>query len=134
VPAWENAGMMRATNEEARYRTRVTDGEHELVADTTADKGGQGAGFRPHDLLEGALAACVAMTVRMYAESKGIGLKGVRVEVELDRSGTGAAVLRYRVELEGALSEEERARLRRAAAACPVRRTLERGLTFALEG
>ena len=38
-------------------------------SDNTPDKGGKGAGFRPHELLEAALACCMNMSVRMYAES-----------------------------------------------------------------
>ena len=33
----------------------VSDGVHRLEADTTVENGGQGAGFRPHDLLTAAL-------------------------------------------------------------------------------
>jgi putative redox protein len=125
--------MIRAKSQPTPYQTCFSDGEHEGISDTTADKGGQHSGFRPHDLLEAALATCVSMTVRMYAEHHGIPLRGVTANVSLDR-GADEAVFRYDVELDGDLTTEQRARLLRAAAACPVRRTLSKRIRFECGG
>jgi putative redox protein len=118
--------MIRATSEPAPYQTRFSDGEHESLADTTAAKGGQNSGFRPHDLLEAALATCIGMTLRMYADRHAIPLRSVTVQVGLDRSNPEEAVFRYEVEAEGDLTPEQQERLRYAARACPVSRTLAR--------
>lgn len=122
--------MIRATGESTRYHTRFSDGEHEGIADTTADKGGQHAGFRPHDLLEAALAACVSMTVRMYADHHAIPLRGVTTKVNLDRSHPDEAVFCYDVDLDGELTPEQQDKLLHAAKACPVRRTLSKRIRF----
>lgn len=50
--------MIETESRSEPYATRFSDGVQEALADTTADKGGGGAGFRPHDLLEAALATC----------------------------------------------------------------------------
>jgi len=50
--------MIQASSQPERYRTAFTNGGQTALADTTADKGGGGAGFRPHELLEAALASC----------------------------------------------------------------------------
>ena len=122
--------MICAKSELTRYRTRFTDGEHEGIADTTADKGGEHSGFRPHDLLEAALATCVNMTVRMYADNHGITVRGVTTNVSLDRTHPDEVVFRYEVELDGELTDEQRNKLFQAASACPVRKTLSKKIRF----
>lgn len=122
--------MICAKSELTRYQTRFSDGKHESISDTTPDKGGQHSGFRPHDLLEAALAACVNMTVRMYADNHGIPLRAVTTNVSLDRTLPDEVVFRYEVELDGELTEEQRNRLLQAASACPIRKTLSKRIRF----
>jgi putative redox protein len=122
--------MICATSEVPRYRTRFSNGKHDGAADATAEKGGAEAGFRPHDLLEAALATCVNMSVRMFADRHSMPLGSVTASVRLDRSGAAEAVFRYTVALEGDLTADQRRELLRAAEACPVRRTLSRGFAF----
>jgi putative redox protein len=59
-----------------------SNGQHHTAADNTPEKGGQGAGFRPHELLEAALASCTNIRLRMYADNYRIHLVGVRTTVE----------------------------------------------------
>jgi putative redox protein len=122
--------MIRATSESIPYQTRFSDGEHEGLADTTADKGGQNSGFRPHGLLEAALASCINMTVRIYADRHAIPLRSVAVTVSLDRSNPEETVFRCEVEPDGEFSPEQKERLMYAARACPVSRTLAKPIRF----
>ena len=122
--------MICATSELTRYQTRFSDGEHQGIADATADKGGEHSGFRPHDLLAAALATCVNMTVRMYADNQGIPLRGVTDNVSMDRTRPDEVVFRYEVSLDGELTAEQRDRLLQAASACPIRRTLSKRIKF----
>ena len=122
--------MIVSTSETLPYLTRFSDGFHEAASDTTADKGGGNAGFRPHDLLEAALATCVNMTVRMCAERQAMPLRAVETTVRLDRSRRDEALFQYHVELEGDLSTAQKEELLRAAASCPVRRTLSNQIRF----
>jgi len=87
-------------------------------------------GFRPHELLEAALATCVNMHVRMYAANHQIALKTVTTTVSLDRRDPETAVFTYSLELAGNLSAEERQKLLRVAETCPVRKTISRTLIF----
>jgi alpha/beta superfamily hydrolase len=51
---------------------RIQAGRHLLVADEPVAVGGEDAGPGPYDYLLAALGACTSMTMRLYAERKGI--------------------------------------------------------------
>ena len=120
--------MIIASSEPQAYLTRFSNGKETTNADTTADKGGGGMGFRPHELLEAALATCMNMHLRMYAANHGIGLGDVTTTVSLDRNPPTEAVFNFRSELSGQLDDEQRKKLHEIAETCPVRRTLSKKL------
>lgn len=96
---------------------------HVVTADEPEASGGQDRGPSPTELLLGALGACVAMTLMMYAGRKGWDLGDVKV----DLSGTdenGVYVIDRRLTFGAALSEEQRQRLVEIAGRCPVSRRL----------
>lgn len=122
--------MIEATSKPIRYQVQLTNGRLSTLSDTTRDKGGNESGFRPHDLLEAALASCMNMTLRMYADQQGLALSGVTTRVKLDRSQPEETIFEYEIELQGELSEQDRARLLDVAEKCPVRRTLSKHIGF----
>ncbi len=122
--------MIEATSKPVRYQTQLASATHSTTSDTTYDKRGSESGFCPHDLLEAALASCRNITIRMYAEQHGLALSDVTTRAKLDRSNPAEAAFEYEVELQGKLSEQDRARLPDVAGRCPVLRTLSTHLTF----
>lgn len=60
----DGAAMISTRSLQERYQTIASNSRHELAADAPAEKGGDGAGFSAHELLEAALAVCVNMAVR----------------------------------------------------------------------
>lgn len=117
------------------FRTEVQLGRHELVADEPRSVGGTNLGPTPYDLLSAALATCTSMTLRMYANHKGINLESATVRVEHDKvhakdcedceSGSGKIdEFRRTILLEGDLTDEVRQRMLEIADRCPVHRTL----------
>lgn len=122
--------MIKTTSEQTSYQTRFTNGQDVSMSDTTSDKGGSGAGFRPHELLEAALASCMNMTLRMFAEKHSIPLKSVSTTVKLDRNNPDEVIFNYALEFTGLLSESDQQRLIEAAQSCPVRQTLSKKLSF----
>ncbi len=122
--------MVVVRNRIGATKSLVAADQFTTEADTTPPAG-KGAGFRPHELLEAALASCAAISLRMFADERGIALEAVAVCVELDRSHTDATVFRTTIDLEGDLSDRERMLLLQAGRSCPVRRTLSRRLSFA---
>ena len=122
--------MIEATSKPTRYQVKFTNGRNSATADTTSDKGGGDSGFRPHELLEAALAACMNMTATMYADKHGIPLEQVNTRVSLDRSGPKQAVFNCAVKLKGKLTIAQKKAVTAAARSCPVRKTLLRGVIF----
>lgn len=123
--------MIRATTEEERYLTKFTNGTGSGYADASAAQGGTGTSFRPHELLEAALATCVNVTLRMYAEKHGIPLEDVITEVKLDYSSPEESVFYYDIDLAGPdLTAEQRSKLFEIAKACSVRRILSKRVRF----
>lgn len=122
--------MIETNSEDIRYKTQFTNGTHSAVSDTTKDKGGRESGFQPHDLLEAALANCINITLRMYADQHNIPLSSVTTRVKLDRTNPVEVAFEYEIELHGSLSQDHRDRLLEAAKKCPVRQTLSKNIGF----
>lgn len=122
--------MIRCQSLETPCQVVFSNGTFSGVCDATADKGGGGQGFRPHELLEAALGSCVTMLLGMYAKAHDIPLLRVTVSVSLDRSEPGVTEFVCAIGLEGDLDDGQRKRLLRLARACPVRKTLAGRLVF----
>jgi putative redox protein len=101
-------------------------GHHTLSADEPLERGGRDTGPAPHELLCAALAACTAITLRMYAQRKGWPLNEVRVDVDLQIEGH-ERVIHRQLWLSGDLESEQRTRLLDIAERTPVTLTLKQG-------
>jgi len=130
----EGRVVVRPTNA-GLFQQLVSAGEHELVVDEPADIGGRDGGPTPYDLILAALGSCTSMTLRQYAERKGIPLDDLQVSLSHDRihakdcadcESDKAMIdeITTRITLKGPLSEEQRQRLLEIAEMCPVHRTL----------
>jgi len=122
--------MIKTTSEQPAYRTSFTNGQHVALSDATRDKGGNDSGFRPHELLEAALASCMNIWLRIFAEKHAIALVSVSTTVTLDRSKPDEVIFNYSLDLSGSLSESDRERLANAVHACPVKQTLSKKISF----
>lgn len=116
-----------AENGKGRYQQAITAGQHQLIADEPASMGGADAGPAPFDFIMSGLGACTSMTLRMYAERKGLALTRVSValsheKVEID--GVTRDRINRSITLEGELNDDQRQRLLEIANKCPVHRTL----------
>ncbi len=97
---------------------------HELRVDEPPAAGGADTGPRPTQLLGGALAGCVAITVEMYANRKGWDVGPVEVDVEMSYEGPVPTSFEVGLKLPGRLDEEQRRRLLVIATKCPVHKVL----------
>lgn len=111
-----------------KYEVEARVGDTAFLIDEPASVGGMGAGPNPYNLLSAALGSCTAMTIRLYANRKSWPLERVRVAVRHSRASLAANdVFEADITLEGALDDEQRARLMEIGERCPVHQTLARG-------
>lgn len=117
------------------FTTKMKLGNHYFLADEPKKVGGDDYGPTPYDYLAGALAACKAMTVQMYAKRKKWSVKNVTVNVDHSREhpedfrhsedkSSKIDTFKCEIQLEGNLDEKQRQRLLEIADRCPVHRTL----------
>jgi putative redox protein len=95
---------------------------HTFSTDASVASGGQDAAPSPHDYFDASVGACKAITAMWYAKRHGIPLERVDTRVESDDTDERRGVYRLRVHVtfHGALSDEQRAALTRAAEMCPI--------------
>jgi putative redox protein len=129
-------GEVNVTSQ-TNLRNEVVYGDGQtFVTDEPAELGGEGAGPDPYTLLLAALGSCISMTMTLYARRKGWPLERVRVRLRQRRVHAKDCAecasdsqdfihhIERAVELEGDLTEEQRARLQEISHRCPVHRTL----------
>ena len=117
---------------DAAWRVQISDDlGHQWLADEPQDAGGGNTATTPDRMVLGALGACTAITLRMYAQRKGWPLEGVTVDLQLNPQlegerpapGAGNDITRT-IRLQGPLDDTQRVRLLEIADACPVHRLL----------
>ena len=125
----EGSGVIAELTGAGRFQTRLTTGAGILLADEPVEVGGLRSGPTPYELLSGALAACTAMTLRIYADQKSIALPNLRVEVSHSRVPGSPATdcFARRIDLGQGLDPATETRLMEIADKCPVHRTFEAG-------
>ena len=121
------------------FRTQITAGGHQLIADEPKEAGGTDEGPSPYELLLGALGACTAMTLKMYVERKKLPITDVEVLLTFDRihiDDCESCVKEERLNdqevqhisrliyVTGDVTEEQKERLLYIAGRCPVHVTL----------
>ena len=117
------------------FTTTIQTTRHAFIADEPESVGGFDFGPSPYELLNASLAACTAMTLKMYARRKKWNLDEVfvylshskkHIEDVDDSSKTSAIdVLSKKLNFVGDLTDEQKERLKEIASRCPVHRTLE---------
>jgi putative redox protein len=118
----------------ARRRSGYThdveiEGGHSLVIDEPEDSGGADEGPSPTRTLAAALAACVAITVEMYAGRKGWEVDDVEVVVDMEYGEANRPrAFTVTLRLPHGLSEEQVQRLKVIAGKCPIHRMLDEGV------
>jgi len=135
LPAAPPGKVLVRETREGKFTNQVFVGRHVIRADEPLAAGGLDSGPSPYDLLCAALGACTAMTLRSYADLKGIPLERVSVELEHEKihaidcaecetkEGKIDRIERL-IGLEGALDSAQRQKLLEIANKCPVHRTL----------
>ena len=119
-------GVIARPTGRGRFQAEISVPGGHILADEPVEAGGGGTGPTPYELLSAALAACTAMTLKLYAERKGWTLPPFSVEAAHSR-GAERDIFTREIVFEGALDSEQEAKLLEIADKCPVHRTLMRG-------
>ncbi|EIK94960.1 OsmC family protein [Pseudomonas sp. M47T1] len=108
------------------FRHSLQIDDHALFTDLPKALGGDDSAPSPHDYFDAALGACKALTLKYYAQKKGIPLTGVSVDVQRDDSQEqkGHYAINVILTLKGVLTAEQRAELHRVADRCPVHKLM----------
>jgi putative redox protein len=107
------------------YKTVLQSDTNTILADEPASVGGTDQGFSPDELLASALAACTAITLRMYADRKKYPLEkiDVTVSVHWDKENN-RTIMQKNLHFTGNLQPDEIQRLRDIADKCPTHKVL----------
>jgi uncharacterized OsmC-like protein/fermentation-respiration switch protein FrsA (DUF1100 family) len=112
-----------------RYQVAIHAGGIRFLADEPVSAGGLGTGPTPYDLVSAGLAACTTMTLRMYADHKGLPAGRICTAVGHMRQKEAEIpdLFNRTIAIEGPLDEAQRQRLLEIANRCPVDLTLLSG-------
>ena len=113
------------SHDSLRHSIKIDDQEP-VFTDLPKTMGGESSAPSPHDYFDAALGACKALTVKLYAQKKGIPLTGVTVEVKHDATEEqqGKYALHVKLTLKGVLTDAQRDELHRVADKCPVHKLM----------
>lgn len=118
---------VKAQIQSEHYATAITAERNSLIADEYESHGGGAKGFTPSELLAASLAACTAITCRMYADRKTWPLEAAEVNVNLETIN-GVATFHRTIAFQGALDSEQKLRLTDIANKCPIHKLLSHNI------
>lgn len=114
---------------DAKYVQKIRCGQHSLLADEPAFRGGKDVGPSPFGYVLSGLAACTSITLRMFAERHGWHLGTVTVDAELWREGDINRIER-KVSISAPLDEAQRAKIADICERTPVTLALKKEMTI----
>lgn len=115
------------------YAHRITSRGHALTADEPVSLGGLDQGMAPFDLYLASLAACTAITLRMYAEKKGWALGEFSAELSSQRDDAGKLHVHRKLHASAVLTEAQWSRLLEVVARTPVTLVMREGAVITSE-
>ncbi len=129
----ENGVVLVQARKGEKFTQDIYTKDHQAIIDEPLSYKGANLGMTPYNFLLAGLGACTSMTVKMYAERKGIQLDDVKVKLKHNKvraedceTETGKVdIIEKQLFLEGNFTDGEKARLYEVAERCPVYRTLQ---------
>lgn len=123
----------RIVSKSPPYRHEVSVHGFELAADEPVALGGGGSAPAPFDYYLASLAACTAITLRMYAQRKGWELGEFRAELSLAFGDDSKPQVHRTLHASGPLTDEQWSRLLEVVANTPVTKAMREGAVITSE-
>lgn len=128
-------GAFVKLRKEDGFKAEIRAGNHTFYADEPIDKGGTDTMATPSQMAMGALGACIAITLRMYADRKKWPVESIEVDLDYERfkgadyegyDGDEGIIheVRKGIRISGDLTEDQVERLLDIAGKCPVHRLI----------
>lgn len=119
-----------------QFTTSIKAGDHHLTADEPKSVKGNNFGPTPYELVASGLAACTAMTIKMYAQHKKWPLEDVEVHITYKKDhaedsrhqedkGAKIDIFEREIKLTGELDQTQQQRMLEIANKCPVHKTMQ---------
>ena len=118
-------------NTDKLYAQKITARNHQFISDEPENLKGDNEGPTPFELLLSAIGSCTSITLKMYAERKGIKLDKINVRLNyippnaLEKT---ASRITRKIHIEGDFTDEQHHRMLEIADRCPVHKTLREGM------
>ena len=113
------------------YKVINTSGAHTWIADEPLKSGGQDEGPNPKELLLSALASCMLITLRMYAQKRGWDAGDIHLDLEMVQNENGTVITKD-LQFSGDLEHDQLERLLEISDRCPVARILQGNVSINL--
>ena len=113
---------------EEHWLGEVTSGKHQLMTDKPESFGGQDLGLAPYDFVCSGLISCTMITLRMYAQHKGLDLGEFVVEADFNVNKEGKEWIQRRLSFVNPLSDELKQKVLDKKKKTPVTKTLLRSV------
>jgi len=112
---------------EKSYTTTISYEDLNILADEPIELGGENKGLSPTQLLLSSIAACKAITMRMYANRKKwkVDKIDIKVSSEVQKSDLQQTTyIKCNIFIDGNLDEEQKRRIYAIGEKCPVHKIL----------
>ena len=113
---------------EEHWLGEVISGKHQLMTDKPESFGGQDLGLAPYDFVCSGLISCTMITLRMYAQHKGLDLGEFVVEADFNVNKEGKEWIQRRLYFVNPLSDELKQKVFDIFQKTPVTKTLLRSV------
>jgi len=121
--------MIVSSQDGHKFLNRISVGNHQVFIDEPLSVGGGDLGMTPYQFLLAALGGCSSMTMKLYADNKGLPLEKVQIELshkKVEKDGAKVDhIVKKMTAIGEALTEEQKQKLYEIAEKCPVNRTLK---------
>lgn len=104
---------------------------HVWNSDEPLELNGQDDGPTPKELFLSALASCISITLRMYAQPRNWDIGQINVDLEMTELDDRTEIVKT-IEFSGELTDEQRERLLEISDRCPLAKLLKKPIDIKL--